>query len=395
MNNFLNKLRLKWFMASRTLGYTYDYVEHLYQIYLNHHKVIHYREGFPVYSLSTPALFSKPAAHFLARSLYRTIQNKNMPNLMSFAVNDVCDAACEHCSFFSGVDDKSRTVLTLSQAQRVIREGQQLGVSVINFVGGEPLLRDELPQLIASVDKDLSTTVLFTNGSHLYERAAELKKAGLDSVYISLDYADAARHDQFRGKKGLFEQAVKGIGRARALGMSTGISCTITPEAFYEGELTRLIELGKRIGIHEVLVFDALPTGRYKHRSDLVNNTAWVDEMIDSLTPYNQDPGYPGAVAFAYMTSHRSVGCSCGTSYFYISPYGDVMSCDFNHAKFGNVLDAPLYRIWDELTSQPDFMHAKWGGCKIKDAEYLAKETVSTGPLKNNGVPHFVNGGQQ
>ncbi len=387
MNTFLNKLRLKWFIARRTLGYTHDYVEHLYQIYLNHSKIIHFRDGYPVYSLSTPALFSKPAAHFLARSLYRTIQNKNVPNLMSFAVNDVCDAVCQHCSFFTGVDEKSRAMLTLEQCRRVIKEGQQLGVSVINFVGGEPLLRDDLPQIIASVNKDQSTTVLFTNGSHLSERVAELKKAGLDSVYISLDAAEADKHDEFRGKKGLFEQAVRGIERAKALGMSTGISCSISPEAFFEGELERIIELGKHIGIHEVLVFDMLPTGRAKHRADLVDNPDWIEAMIDSMTPYNDQPDYPGVVAFAYMTSHRSVGCSCGTSYFYISPYGDVMSCDFNHAKFGNVLRAPLYRIWDEMTSHPDFQQAKWGGCKVKDSEYLAKETVSVGPAAHNGGP--------
>lgn len=387
MNTFLNKLRLKWFIARRTLGYTHDYVEHLYQIYLNHSKIIHFRDGYPVYSLSTPALFSKPAAHFLARSLYRTIQNKNVPNLMSFAVNDVCDAVCQHCSFFTGVDEKSRAVLTLEQCRRVIKEGQQLGVSVINFVGGEPLLRDDLPQIIAGVNKDQSTTVLFTNGSHLAERVAELKKAGLDSVYISLDAAEAEKHDEFRGKKGLFEQAVRGIERAKALGMSTGISCSISPEAFFEGELERIIELGKHIGIHEVLVFDMLPTGRAKHRADLVDNPDWIEAMIDSMTPYNDQPDYPGVVAFAYMTSHRSVGCSCGTSYFYISPYGDVMSCDFNHAKFGNVLRAPLYRIWDEMTSHPDFQQAKWGGCKVKDSEYLAKETVSVGPAAHNGGP--------
>lgn len=387
MNTFLNKLRLKWFIARRTLGYTHDYVEHLYQIYLNHSKIIHFRDGYPVYSLSTPALFSKPAAHFLARSLYRTIQNKNVPNLMSFAVNDVCDAVCQHCSFFTGVDEKSRAVLTLEQCRRVIKEGQQLGVSVINFVGGEPLLRDDLPQIIAGVNKDQSTTVLFTNGSHLAERVAELKKAGLDSVYISLDAAEAEKHDEFRGKKGLFEQAVRGIERAKALGMSTGISCSISPEAFFEGELERIIELGKHIGIHEVLVFDMLPTGRAKHRADLVDNPDWIEAMIDSMTPYNDQPDYPGVVAFAYMTSHRSVGCSCGTSYFYISPYGDVMSCDFNHTKFGNVLRAPLYRIWDEMTSHPDFQQAKWGGCKVKDSEYLAKETVSVGPAAHNGGP--------
>jgi len=222
--------------------------------------------------------------------------------------------------------------------------------------------------------------VLFTNGSRLYERVEKLKKSGLDSVYVSLDAADAESHDKFRGKKGLFDQAIKGIGRAKSLGLSVGISCSITPEAFRSGELDRIVELGKQIGIHEVLVFDTMPTGRYKHRTDLVDNSEWVEDMIDSLTPYNQDPAYPGVVAYAYMTSHRSVGCSCGTSYFYISPYGDVMSCDFNHARFGNILEAPLYRIWDEMTSHPDFQQAKWGGCKIKDSAYLAKETVSYGP---------------
>ncbi len=379
MKTFINKLRLKWFIAHRTLGYTYDYVEQLYKIYLNHNKIIHFREGYPVYSLTTPALFSKPAANFLARSMYRTIQNKNLPNLMSFAVNDICDASCEHCSFFAGVDDKSRPVLTLEQCRRLIKEAQELGVSVINFVGGEPLLREDLPEILQSVDKSLSTTVLFTNGSRLSDRAAELKESGLDSVYIGLDTADPVEHDRSRGQKGLFEQAINGIERAKGLGMSTGISCMITPEAFQGGELDKIIKLGKQIGIHEVLIFDALPTGRYQHRQDLVDNEDWVEVMIDSLGPYNQDSTYPGVVASAYMSSHRSVGCSCGTSYFYISPYGDVMSCDFNHARFGNILETPLYKVWERLSSLPDFKQAKWGGCKIKDSAYLARETVAGG----------------
>src|SRR3990167_3767686 len=124
MNSFLNKLRLKWFMATKTLNYTSDYLETLYKIYLNHSKVIHWRDGLPVYSLSTPALYSKPAANFFARQLYRTIQNKNTPNMMSFAVNDVCNAHCEHCSFFNAVEDKSRKVLTLEQSKKLIKDTQ-------------------------------------------------------------------------------------------------------------------------------------------------------------------------------------------------------------------------------------------------------------------------------
>lgn len=378
MNHWSNKLRLRWALATKSFGSSVDLVETIYRIYLNHSKVIHFRDGYPVYSLTTPALLSRPAANFLARTLFRVIQNKNLPNMVSFAVNDACNANCQHCSFFSGVDDTTRTVLTLPQCQRFIRQAQELGVSVVNFVGGEPLLRADLPEIIRAVDKDRSTTVLYTNGWLLEGRARELRAAGLDSVFVSLDGATAERHDAFRRTPGLFERALRGIRRAKALGFSVGFSCCLTPEAFRAGELTALVELAKKTGVHEVLVFDALPTGRYAGRLDLVSHQPWVDELIAQTERFNRDARAPGVLAFPYATSHRSVGCSCGTSYFYLSPYGDVMSCDFNHAKFGNVLAEPLYQIWDRLTSQADFQRAKWGGCKVKDAGFRARESVVT-----------------
>ncbi len=379
MGRVLEKLRLKWFLGTRSLRYLEDFNEILYRIYLNHNKVIHYRRGSPVYSLSTPALYSKPAANFLSRTLFRTIQNRNIPNLMSFAVNDVCDAACEHCSFFAAVEEEGRTVLSLEQATTMVREAQELGVSVVNFVGGEPLLREDLPEIVRSVDKDFSTTVLFTNGSRLEERAGELWRAGLDSVYVSIDAAEAKAHDAFRCSPGLFEKALRGMEACRRLGFSIGFSVTMTPEAWWAGELEKIIELARECGVHEVLVFDALPTGRYKGRDDLVDNEGWVDSMIRSVEGFNRDRKYPGVVFFSYMTSHKSAGCSCGTSYFYVSPYGDMMSCDFNHAKFGNVVEEPLWKVWERLSTNPAFREAKWGGCKIKDSEFRKLEEVQSG----------------
>jgi MoaA/NifB/PqqE/SkfB family radical SAM enzyme len=361
------------------MGFQEEYLERIYRIYLNHNKVVHYRDGHPVRSLTTPAVLSKPAAHFMARALYKTIQNRSLPNMLSFAVNDGCNAFCQHCSFFQGVEEKGRPVLTTQQAQKLVRDAQELGVSVINFVGGEPLLRQDLPQILQAVDKDLSATLLVTNGSLLAERARELRRAGLDSVFVSIDSADPEKHDRFRGSKGLFAKATQGIRTAKTAGLSVGISCTLTPESFQAGELERLIELGRTLGVHEVLVFDAMPSGRYQAREDLVDNWGWVEQVIAAARPYNQDPRYPGVMVWAYVSSYRSVGCGCGTSYFYVSPYGDVMSCDFNHAKFGSVLQAPLYQIWDHLSSQEGFCRSKWGGCKVKDSAYLGKPTVVVG----------------
>lgn len=367
-------------MLTRSLNHGVDFAETLYRIYLNHSKVIHYRRGRPVYSLSTPALLTKPSANFISRALFKTIQSRNLPNLMSFAVNDACDAACSHCSFFEGVEEKDRPVLNLEQGKKLIHEAQELGVSVVNFVGGEPLLRKDLPDLIRSVDKDLSTTVLFTNGSKLSDRAGELWKAGLDSIYVSIDASTAEEHDAFRKSPGLFAKAMEGIKHAQRIGFSTGFSVTITPESWKAGELRRIVELARETGVHEVFVFTALPSGRFKDREDIVDTGDWVEDMIQSAVPFNKDPDYPGVAFFSYMTSYRSAGCSCGTSYFYASPYGDIMSCDFNHSKFGNILTEPLWRIWERLSSHPEFCQAKWGGCKIQDSESRSLNTVSAGP---------------
>jgi MoaA/NifB/PqqE/SkfB family radical SAM enzyme len=135
---------------------------------------------------------------------------------------------------------------------------------------------------------------------------------------------------------------------------------------------------GRRLGVHEVLLFDAMPSGRYGGRLDLVDDQGWIEEMIQATVPYNQDRTYPGVLVWAYSSGYRAVGCACGTSYFYVSPYGDVMSCDFNHAVFGNVLTTPLYKVWDSLSSREEFRQAAWGGCKVKSSAFREMESVVT-----------------
>jgi MoaA/NifB/PqqE/SkfB family radical SAM enzyme len=55
-----------------------------------------------------------------------------------------------------------------------------------------------------------------------------------------------------------------------------------------------------------------------------------------------------------------------------VTPYGDISSCDFNHRIFGNVLREPLHAIWDRMTSDKAYEESKWGGCKVKDSEFIA-----------------------
>ena len=100
--------------------------------------------------------------------------------------------------------------------------------------------------------------------------------------------------------------------------------------------------------------------------------------MIERSKKYNADAKYPGILVYAFTTSHRSIGCSCGVNYLYVTPYGDVCPCDFNHVIFGNIRKTPLYKIWDKMTSLDDFRSAKFGECKLKDPEWKDKKTVSS-----------------
>jgi len=392
MKKIINRLRLYISFLRKGHGYSLFFIDIFYKIYLNHSKIIHFRDGYPVYSLSTPALFSKSSANFFTRQFYRIIQNRNIPNLMSLAVNDLCNANCEHCSFYEGVDDKSKIVMSFEQIVHLIRSAEELGVSILNIVGGEPLLRPDLADIIKSINHDLVTTTLFTNGSQLAKQAKILKSSGLDGVYVSIDASDAKEHDRIRGKSKLFNAAMNGIKESLNVGLSVGLSCCLTPEKFAEGEFEKIVELGKRIGVHEILIFDAMPTGRMKNRKDLVDNFDWIEKLIEKSKKYNQDINYPGILIYAYTTSHRGVGCACGTSYLYVSPYGEVMPCDFHHVPFGNVIKEPLYKVWDRLTNHADYNHSSWGGCKIKSSDFINKgitqQNTSSGcvgcEVKNN-----------
>jgi len=375
MNLLLKKLRMRWAMATKTLGYSDEFLKRVYSIYLNHNKIIHFKNGYPVYSLSTPPLFSKPSANFFTRILYRVLQNKPMPNLLSFAVNDVCNANCQHCSFFESVDDKTKKVLSLAEIKKMMKDAQDLGVSVINLVGGEPLMRPDLCEVIKTIDKDLSIAILFTNGWLLADRAKEISKAGLDGVYISLDSATPEIHDKKRGTEGLFAKAINGISVAKKAGLTVGISCCVDENDFKNGELDRIIELAKSSGVHEVLVFDALPVGRYGNRQDLMGHKKWVDEMIEHVKKYNEDDNYPGVIIYAYSTSHVAVGCSCGSNYLYITPYGEICPCDFYHKRFGSIREEPLYKIWERMSSTEGFGSSKWGGCRVKESSTAIGKT--------------------
>jgi len=377
----ITKIRIGTSLFLKGGSYSDFFIQNTYKIYLNHNKIIHFRDGYPVFSLSTPALFSSASANFVARNFYKTLTGRTNHNLMSLAVTEKCNANCGHCSFHTDDLKDKKNPLKKEEYTKIIKDAQENGVIVINLVGGEPLLNPDIFDIIKSVDKKLSTVILFTNGYHLKDSAKKLKKAGLDGVYVSIDSAIPEKHNQFRKIDNLLDKAIEGIISAKKAGLTVGISCCMTPEAFREGELEKIVELAKEKGIHEVLVFGATPSGKYAQREDLMDSNAFNDEVIEFSKKYNEREDYPGILIYGYTSSYRSIGCSGGINYFYVSPFGEVCPCDFNHSVFGNTREEPLHEILDKMKTT--FKCCKCNGCRLKDKNLINNEYISKNNFKN------------
>ncbi len=348
----LNRLRFYWTLLFKGSRLGVDFLEMTNRRFCNSSsKIIGWHRGYPSYYLLAPPMLSRPALNGLTTRIMSVYQWRKLPDFVSVAITDACNCACEHCSATSMKGSKAPLLSTV-EWKSVVRQAQDLGVSTVAIVGGEPLLREDVGEIVASVDKDRSQVILFTNGSSLEERARELARAGLTSVMVSLDSSDPAEHDGRKALAGSFERAVAGIEAARRRGLLVGVSAVVRPGDVESGALGRLCDLGKRLRVNQLLFFDAVPTGNYLHRADLEWSDPQLDAIIDACADYQRRPDYPGVHCYAYSKSHRGLGCAGGVSQLYVSARGEVCPCDFDPASVGNVRDAPLHVLWDRFSAE-------------------------------------------
>ena len=132
------------------------------------------------------------------------------PTTLSFDITYRCNLRCTMCRAWQLADHTDRPELSAEEIVRVIGEFREcLGIREVRFLGGEPLLRHDLPDIIGKVSSSLFTEIV-TNGTLLTPALAErLVESGLHHIRFSID-GPAEIHDGMRGK-GTFEKASRGI----------------------------------------------------------------------------------------------------------------------------------------------------------------------------------------
>src|ERR1700740_3060725 len=140
-------------------------------------------------------------------------------NNLRISVTDRCNIRCVYC-MPEQVEFLPRTqLLSFEEMERFVRIAAPMGIDKIRLTGGEPLVRRDLPTLVAKIAaipgiKDIGLT---TNGILLAPMARALRDAGLRRINVSLDTMDPARFQELPRRTG-FEQVIEGILAAREAG---------------------------------------------------------------------------------------------------------------------------------------------------------------------------------
>ena len=153
-----------------------------------------------------------------------------------------------HCAFCSNPVDYARHEAELDTAswRRVLAEARALGAVQLGFSGGEPLLRDDLEELVAHARGLGFYTNLITSGVGLTSaRASALKAAGLD--HIQLSFQDSTRElNDFLSSTRTFELKSKVAGIIKAAGYPMVLNCVM--HRFNLQHVERIIEMAERMG---------------------------------------------------------------------------------------------------------------------------------------------------
>jgi radical SAM protein with 4Fe4S-binding SPASM domain len=170
-----------------------------------------------------------------------------------------CNMTCPHCYAAAG-GAPSRFDLTTERARAVIDELAEAGVKIVIWSGGEPLLREDLPELVRHARARGLQCQLSTNGTLLVPAVVEdLKALGVSYVGVSVD-GPREWNDAYRGLPGGFDRAVEGLRLCRAAGLPTGVRMTVTSgnAAFVRD----VLEVARDVGARRFYVSHLVPAGR-------------------------------------------------------------------------------------------------------------------------------------
>ena len=324
-----------------------------------------------LFSLAFPFFPSEAFDHMVAKGGLNIAASgtplKTQMEVAILAITQKCPLGCSHC--YERFNLSPQDSVPVERWKDVVKELQEMGISVITFSGGEPMERYEaLLELLESGDKSLSDFHLHTSGYGVSrERALALKKSGLAAAGVGLDDVDPDRHDLLRGRRGAHQEAVQALGFFQKAGIFTYLNMCLTKSLVRSGDLPRYLEMARDLGVGVVRLLEPKPCGGYffKDQDDLFSeeDRKVVTELFLRMNAQRQYRDYPVLSYLGYVESPENLGCQMGgLVHFSIDGLGNVQPCVFLPVSFGNILSEGFSEIFARMRRAVPF-RLRQGGC--------------------------------
>ncbi len=273
------------------------------------------------------------------------------PYKADLALHYACNNACSHC--YNEPGRKTMPSLPLAGWRRVLTKLYDIGVPYIIFTGGEPTLYPALVDLVSYAENLGQITGLNTNGRRLARAgfAAELLKAGLDHVQVTINSHRRDLHNRIVGAEA-FDETVSGIQTCLETGLHTLTNTTlITDNA---DEALDIVDFLHALGIRTFAMNGMIYSGcGARHPAALTDNqVAPVLRKVQQRAEHHD-------MRFLWYTPTRychmspldlGLGihfCNAAEYSVCVEPNGDVLPCQSYYESAGNMLTDPWQRIWD------------------------------------------------
>ncbi|MCQ9206888.1 MAG: radical SAM protein [Omnitrophica bacterium] len=302
-----------------------------------------------------------------------------------------CNLGCPHCRA-SAERFRSEDELTTDEAKNFIKGISSFSKPILVFSGGEPLVRDDIYELIRYAHSAGLETALATNGTLVTrEVAGRLRESGMRLVSISTYGASAEIHDEFCAMKGAFKKTLKGIENLKKSGIDIQINTTITKKNL--SQLEAIGEFAVKQGAVAYHVFFLVPTGRGKYMEGDRMSRLEYEKALNRLCDLGEDfplrlkatcaPQYYRILRERVADADRKMrsrlkhpdipikGCLAGSGVCFVSYKGEVFGCGYLPLAAGDLKKEDFKKIWFEsdifnILRDDSKLEGKCGVCEFK-----------------------------
>jgi radical SAM protein with 4Fe4S-binding SPASM domain len=277
------------------------------------------------------------------------------PYRMDLALTYRCNNNCSHCY---NARERNYPELDTQNWKQIIDKLWEIGIPHLVFTGGEPTLRDDLPDLVRYAEQKGFVTGLNTNGRKLANQdfLQDLIDAGLDHVQITLESHIANIHDEVVLAKGAWQETVQGIKNVvnSKLYFMTNTTLLKNNHDYLEKFLAFTHELGiPTVGLNALIysgrgstVDTGLPETELPALLQIaIDHTNRTGQRLIWYTPTQYCHFDPMQLDLGIK------GCTAAYYNMCIESDGQVIPCQSYYEQLGSLIDNPWHEIWNHPLS--------------------------------------------